>query len=154
MHMNDTFYDIIVVTDPRFQGGTSSAVAAEITASARAGYRVGLVSYEASNLRQPFAFNPRLRALVDRNDLTLVFPGTAVSCKLAILHNPFVAGLVPVEPLNIKAEQRLVVAHHPPVDGFNQPSYDLKTTVRNAQEILGGVTDWGPVGPNASAAAR
>lgn len=147
--MNDTVFDIIVVTDPRFQGGTSSAVAAEITAATRAGYRVGLVSYEAANLRQPFPFNPRLRALVDRKDLTLIFPGTPVQCTLAVLHNPFVAGLEPVEPLNITAQKRLVIAHHPPIDGLGCPSYDLETTIRNAQEILGGPADWAPVGPNA-----
>ncbi len=152
--MNDTVFDIIVVTDPRFQGGTSSAVAAEIMAATRAGYRVGLVSYEAANLRQPFPFNSRLRRLVDRKDLTPIFPGTPVHCTLAILHNPFVAGLEPVEPLNIIAQKRLVIAHHPPIDALGCPSYDLEATIRNAQEILGGAADWGPVGPNARAAFR
>lgn len=147
--MNDTSFDIIVVTDPRYQGGTSSAVAAELTAATRAGYRVGFVSYEAVNLRQPLPFNSRLRALVDRKEMMLISPGTPVYCTLAVLHNPYVAGLVPVEPLNITAEKRLVVAHHPPVDGFGYPAYDLNTTVRNAEEILGGLAEWAPVGPNA-----
>ena len=66
-----------------------------------------------------------------------------------MLHNPFVAGLVPVEPLNITAEKRMVIVHHPPFDGHGLPSYDLPAAMRNAEEILAGPADWVPVGPNA-----
>ncbi len=150
--MADLNFDIIVVTDPRYQGGTSSAVAAEIAAAVAAGYKVGFMAYEAENLRLPFPTNPRLQGLMERGDVTIIHPGSFVRCRLAILHNPFVAGLVPVEPLNITAEKRLVVAHHPPIDGDGLPAYDLAVAMRNADEILSGEALWTPVGPNARAA--
>ncbi len=145
-------FDIIVVTDPRYQGGTSSAVAAETAASVAAGYKVGLICFEAENLRLPYKVNPKLRVLIERGDLTLIHPGTPVRCGLAILHNPYVAGLVPAEPLNITADKRLVVVHHPPFDGDAIPAYDLAAAMRNAEEILAGPAEWSPVGPNARAA--
>ena len=150
--MAEAYFDIIAVVDPRFQGGTNSAVAAEITAATRAGYSVGLISCEASNLRQPMPFNNRLQRLVLQDDLTLLPPGVRTSCKLAVLHNPYTAGLLPLEPVGINAEHRLVVAHHPPVDAFGEPSYDLVAASRNAEEILGGPASWAPVGPNVRAA--
>jgi predicted glycosyltransferase len=152
--MASNFFDIVIVTDPRFQGGTGSAVAAEISAAERAGYRIGLIAYEAINLRQPLPYNPRLLHLVESGKITQVVPGTQVSCTLALLHNPFAAGLLPVEPLGLSAETRVVVVHHPPIDGNGAPAYDLVLTRRNAEEILNGPAIWAPVGPNARAAFR
>lgn len=150
--MAEPQFDIVIVTDPRFQGGTSSAVAAEMSAAARAGYSVGFFSYEAANLRQPLPFNPRIKKLIDRGEVSHIVPGTRAACTLAILHNPFTAGLVPVAPLGITAERRLVVAHHPPVDADGHPSYEIADVTCNAEEILAGRADWVPVGPNARAA--
>ncbi|WP_425093532.1 glycosyltransferase [Tropicimonas sp. S265A] len=152
--MAECSFDIVTVVDPRFQGGTSSAVSAEITAAVREGYSVALVCYEAVNLRQPMPFNPRLEKLVNRNEVTILSPGDRATCRLAILHNPYTAGLVPLDPVGITAERRLVVAHHPPVDADGVPAFDLSATRRNAEEILSGPADWVPVGPNARAAFR
>jgi predicted glycosyltransferase len=143
------FYDIVVVTDPRFQGGTNAAIAAEVTAAVQAGYKVALVAYEASNIRQPFPINARLAKLIDTGQLTVIVPGTAVHCMLSILHNPLTAGLLPLTPLQIKAEKRLVVVHHPPLDANGTPYYDHAACDRNAQELLAGPVEWVPVGPNA-----
>ncbi len=147
-------FDIIVVTDPRFQGGTGSAVAAEISAVLRGEYSVGLICYEAANIRQPFPCNARLQRLIDRRQLQVIAPGSRVDCRLAILHNPHAAGLLPHLPLGISAERRLVVLHHPPVDGFGAPAYDLAAVSRNAEEILAGPVEWAPVGPAVRAAFR
>lgn len=152
--MLSDYFDIIVVTDPRFQGGTGSAVAAEIWAAVQNGYSVGLLCYEASNIRQPFPGNARLQRLIDGREIAVIQPGTRASCRLAILHNPYAAGLVPLLPLRIRAERRLVVVHHPPVDGLGAPSYDLAATRRNAEEILAGPADWVPVGPAVREAFR
>lgn len=145
------FFDIIVVTDPRFQGGTSTAIAAEVAASVQAGYRVGLVCCQASNINQPLPFNPKLAELIDAGQLVVVWPRADVHCTLGILHNPYTAGLVPVEPVKITAKQRLLVVHHPPFDANGTAYYDAEIVNRNAQDILGGAVTWVPVGPNARA---
>lgn len=143
------FFDIIVVTDPRFQGGTSTAIAAEVAASVLAGYTVGLVCLEAGNIRQPLPFNPKLSQLIDAGKLTLVWPGSPVQCTLGLLHNPYTAALIPVQPVQIAAKNRLLVVHHPPFDANGMAYYDTAIVDRNAQDILGGPVTWVPVGPNA-----
>ena len=52
-------FDIVLLSDFRFSGGTSAAVAEEIRAAHGAGYSVGLVALEAANLTTPLPLHPR-----------------------------------------------------------------------------------------------
>ena len=140
-------FDLVIVTDPRFPGGTATAVAAEVAASAAAGYRVGLVAVESSTLDRPFPFNPRLRSLIDEGSLVPVPRGTPVKASLALLHGPFCAGLRPHAPYPIEAERRLLVLHHPPFDANWRPYYAIEATLAHAGAMLGGPVELAPVGP-------
>lgn len=142
----ERYFDIVIVTDLRFSGGTNAAVAAEIAAAARAGYAVGLIAYEA-DLNLPPRVNARLQSVVDAGDAERIAPGTPVRCRLALLHNPYVAGRLPYRGLRLTAEQRVVVVQHPPFDGFGRPHYDVAAAHAHAEEILGGPVRWAPIGP-------
>ena len=144
-------YDIALISDFRFPGGTSSAIAAEIRAGAAAGYRIALVHLEAANLRGPLPFNERIgRALEDglavRHD-----PNCPLEARLAAIHNPYTAGHLPIPGLRLRAGQRLVIAHHPPLDATGEPYYDTSRVDLHAREILGGPAVWAPVGPKVRA---
>ncbi len=140
-------FDIALLSDFRFPGGTSAAVAEEVRASHGAGYSVGLIALEAANLTTPLPLNPRLRALVETGACTLVPPREPVEARLAQLHNPYAAVLLPWEAVRLRAEQRMVVVQHPPAEAGGKPYYDLAQVRRNAEEILGGSALWAPVGP-------
>ena len=140
-------FDVVILTDPRFPGGTATAVAAEVAASAGAGYRVGLVAVESSTLDRPFPFNPRLRALIDAGALVPVPRGIPIKASLALLHGPFCAGLRPYAPYPIEAERRLLVLHHPPFDARWRPYYPIGETLAHAEAMLGGPVELAPVGP-------
>ena len=58
-------YDLVVLADLRFPGGTSTALATEIRTQAAAGYRTGLVHVKGPVLRLPHPFHPEFRALLD-----------------------------------------------------------------------------------------
>jgi hypothetical protein len=150
--VNSVAVDILHVIDPRFQGGTGAALAAEAEACVAKGYTVGLLAMEAQNLTLPFPMNPRLAHLIETGQLRQIPPGTPVSARLALLHNPYTAGLLPISGLNIRAEVRMMVVHHPPVDATGAESYDLKAAMLNAEEILSGPVEWAPVGPLARGA--
>jgi hypothetical protein len=145
--VNPVEVDILHVTDPRFQGGTGAALAAEVEACAMRGYTVGLVAMEAQNLTLPYPANARLARLIDTGQLRQIPPGTPVTARIAQLHNPYTSGLLPVSAPRITAEHRLMVVHHPPVDATGAHSYDLPVVIRNAEEILAGPVEWAPVGP-------
>ena len=140
-------FDVVILSDFRFAGGTSTAIAEEIRAAKGAGYSVGLVPLEAANLTTPLPLHPRLRALIEAEVCSIVPPGARVEARLAQLHNPYAGALVPWEGLRLRAEQRMLVVHHPPFAADGTPYYDLATVRRNAAEILNGRTVWAPVGP-------
>jgi glycosyltransferase involved in cell wall biosynthesis len=139
--------DIALISDFRFPGGTSSAVAEEIKANAAAGYRTTLVHLEARNLTFPFALNPRIRALLDQGLATLHDPERPLRARLALVHNPYTVARLPLGRLDLQAEHRLLVAHHPPCDAAGEPYYDAPAAHRNAGAILAGSVVWAPVGP-------
>lgn len=140
-------FDIVLLSDFRFSGGTSAAVAEEIRAAHGAGYNVGLVALEAANLTTPLPLNPRLRALIEDGACSVVPPREPVEARLAQLHNPYAAVLLPWESVRLRADQRMVVVQHPPTEADGKPYYDLAQVRRNAEEILGGTAVWAPVGP-------
>jgi len=139
--------DIVLISDFRFPGGTSSAIAEEIRAASQKGYSVGLVNLESAILTSPRPINPRIRALIDAGRCSLLPPEAPVRARLAEIHNPYTVAQIPIRPTRVSAEQRLLVVHHPPFAADGTPYYDLRRTQRVAEEILDGSVTWAPVGP-------
>ena len=140
-------YDIVLLSDFRFSGGTSSAVAEEIKAHASFGYRTALVHLEAPNLTYPFPVHAGIRNLVESGLADMVQPGQPVRARLALVHNPLVLTGMPHRPLNVRAEIRLLVVQHPPMSGTGAAFYDAGRVRLHADEILDGSVTWAPVGP-------
>ncbi|CAN0606612.1 unnamed protein product, partial [Ectocarpus sp. 12 AP-2014] len=81
--MAGLIFDTILLTDPRFMGGTSSAVIADVKAFSNAGLRVGLTLIRSSGFfRVSDEENPEIRALADLPGVTLLEPNPSrpVSC--------------------------------------------------------------------------
>ena len=71
--MASQMFDILMVGDFRFPGGTSTCIAEQIRAQAGAGYRTGLIALKGPVLRHPHTFNSEIRACLDEN-LSLTGP--------------------------------------------------------------------------------
>jgi hypothetical protein len=145
--MQESHYDIVVIGDFRFPGGTSAAAAEEIEAQAAAGYRTALVQLKGPVLRFPHPFHPRIRACIDAGLADLVDPDGAISAGLAIAHHPALFAHPPRRGLRIAASERLLIVHHPPFDAAGEPSYDWRRADQVAAELLGGEVVWAPIGP-------
>ncbi len=143
--MND--YDILWVGDLRFPGGTGTAIAEEIAASAAAGYRCGLVPVRSSILGFPHPINPRIQTLVDRGQADLLDPRRRVSCRLCCLYHPQSFTHFPLDPPRIEAGVKLLITTHPPREGDGRAVYDAAAIDRHVQELLDGDVLWAPVGP-------
>ncbi|EWY35841.1 hypothetical protein N825_34070 [Skermanella stibiiresistens SB22] len=140
-------YDVVILADLRFPGGTSTAILEEIRASAAAGYRTALIPFKGPVLRYPHPVHPELAAAVDQGLADFVDPLSDIHCGLILVHHPQLITHAPMAPLRVRAEQRLVVVHHPPFDGDGQPFYDHRVIAATTAEVLGGETEWAPVGP-------
>ncbi len=145
--MTSRQFDIAMIGDFRYLGGTSTSISEEIKASSRAGYRVALLATEAPNLNLPFPVNPKIKSLLDDGTCTLIAPGDSVEATLVQVHNPYVATRLPQHSFGVQAEHRMLVVHHPPFDGEGKPYYDVSKVTSFAEEILNGEFAWAPVGP-------
>ena len=108
--------DILFIADVRFEGGTSTALAVEIRAAARAGLKTGLLAVKGPLLGHPYPMHPDLRALVDSGATERIDPDMKVDADLVLLHHPTIMSNRFTRRTGIRAERLVMVLHHPMVD--------------------------------------
>ncbi len=146
-------FDVLMVGDPRFPGGTSTSIAAEVAALAGGGYSVGLLPVAGPVLKYPHPVNKSITQLVEAGQVTLVPRGEPVSARLCLLHHPQVFHDYPEEPWRVRAEMTRMVVHHPPTDGLGAGTYDAAAIHGVVTDLFGDVA-WAPVGPKVRDAFR
>ena len=139
--------DVVIVGDFRFPGGTSTAIASEISALAKAGYRVALVALCTTFLSKTRSFNPAISSEIAAGNAILASPHQAVRAPLACLHHPALFEVLPSRPLNLVVEQAVLVVHHPPVDAAGKAQYDIPAIRTVLDTIIAARVVWAPVGP-------
>ena len=127
-------FDVVIIGDLRFPGGTSTAVAAEIEAQARAGYRTAVLALKAPVLKYPHPIHPQIRAALESGRAELLDPDSTVEAGLVLLHHPQVMTHLPASQLRLRAERRLLIAHHPPFDADGRPFYDWQRIDQHFRE--------------------
>jgi hypothetical protein len=140
-------FDALIVSDFRFPGGTSNAIAHEIRALSGADYSVGLVQIDSAIWRSPPPWHQDLKDLVESGAAVVVDPAERLSCSLLFLHNPLVFKSAPKSRFRIEAGLRVMVAHHPPCDARGHLNYDPWRTDRIARGYFGGEFVWAPISP-------
>lgn len=100
---------IALVTEPRFPGGTSTALAREIAAFSQVGNLrvVGLRSAMFSGDR----INPLVQAALDRHRLALEWAEGPVAADVIILHNPSFLKRQKSLPVKLICRRLIVVTH-------------------------------------------
>ena len=139
-------FDVVVITDLRFPGGTSTSLAEELTAAAGAGYSIGILHVASPRLGSSVGVNPRLRRLLDDDTVQLLVPGEPVRAHLVIVKHPMCFAEPLGGPLPIDAEHVLLTAGQVPADEahvYYTPSY----VDDHILEALGRRATWAPVSP-------
>ncbi|HEV7253519.1 MAG TPA: glycosyltransferase [Mesorhizobium sp.] len=137
--------DILFVADVRFEGGTSTALAVEIRAAARAGLRTGLLAIKGPLLGLPFPMHPDLRKLIDDGLTERIDPDMRLAARLTLIHHPTIVENRPTRPLSITTDKLLIVLHHPMYDGAGRRQYDLDRVVAHACDAFGADVHLAPV---------
>jgi hypothetical protein len=141
------FFDIIFVADPRFPGGTSTALLSEVKAAHLAGLTAALKPIHSPILRRARSFHPELLKVLSETDTPILGSNIATSCRFALLHHPLVFETFPAEPLNITADNAVLILHHPPREGDGTQSYS-PAKIREGAALMVGQDPWlAPVGP-------
>lgn len=141
-----THYDIVVVTDLRFPGGTSSSLIEELTAATAGGYTVAVLHARSTRLGPGSMVHTQLRALLEGGPIHLLLPGEAVEARVVVVKHPSVfvesfSGSLPIATHNV-----IVVAGQVPHDDAGS-YYDPGEVTANVVEALGCHPTWSPVSP-------
>ncbi|MCL6285630.1 glycosyltransferase [Ruegeria sp. 2012CJ41-6] len=131
-------FDVLVVADGRFSGGSTAALVADVTALAGLGLQIGLLFVRSAYLddeRDPM--NPNALALCDLEGVTQLAPDQTARAPLAFLHHPLVFFRGIEERARLSADRAVIVTHHAPFRNDGSLEYDPVTTARRARRALG-----------------
>ncbi len=138
--------DILLVADPRFSGGSATALLADAAAFRAQGATLGVALIDSDFFKNaPDCPNPDLLALADHPDTVTVHSGDTIRADIAFLHHPlpFHAGLK--DRIAIKADRAVLVAHHPPFRGDGSLEYSPFRVNRTVARAFGLRPLWAPV---------
>lgn len=138
--------DILIVTDPRFAGGTTTAVLADAEAFLALGARIGLMPVHSAYLDDMGeAPNPAITELLDRDGVDHIPAEGTIRVKTAFLHHPMIFFHGTRERVRIDADRTVLVAHHVPFRGDGSLEYDPLQTTRQIRRDFGVKPLWAPI---------
>lgn len=140
-------FDVVFVADPRFSGGTSTALIAEMQAAARAGVPNALIPVKSPPLKKCWPYHAGVRAELAAGSTALIEPGARVVADFAIVHHPLLLSAPLAEPINLEAETVVLVLHHPMKNGVGEIEYDLSKICAHLRDLFGSEPHLAPVGP-------
>ncbi|RJG45626.1 glycosyltransferase [Mesorhizobium sp. DCY119] len=140
-------FDIIHAADPRFPGGTSSALRAELKAADRFGLSCAFIPFVGRRGPLIGGFERRTAKLIDELGVPWLTGEEIVTCDVLFAHHPQVFEHMPAASVNIRPRHVVCVAHHPPFDGAWAPQYETAIVQRNLERLFGAPVSFAPVGP-------
>lgn len=142
-----THYDIVHAADPRFRGGTGSAIRTEIIAAHRWGFDAAFLPYHGMKERPSFGFAPRIQAAIEALDFPMLSHDDPATCDILFAHHPFVFEFMPLQPPKLRPKLVVAVLHHPLVDGDHRFQYDYERLINTLEASFHVPVQLAPVGP-------
>lgn len=145
-------FDVILVSDFRLDGGTTSSNINEIRACRRLGLRVGLVQCGAYLLRPGRKVHTGVRALIDGDGVQMLVWGERARADLVLVRFPLVLQDETMALPEVKGTAVKIIANQPPQRTRNDHSdllYDIDHCDRRAAALFGAEPVWHPIGPMA-----
>jgi glycosyltransferase involved in cell wall biosynthesis len=141
-----TVYDVAILSDFRYPGGTSASIAAEVHAQAEASLTTVLVHVPSPHQPKTLPFSPRISELLRDGVATLARPDELVRCKLLLVRQPRIFTADLAAPPRIHAERTVMVINQPPGDGADPARYYDFADVRDrVHRCFGPAVEWAPI---------
>lgn len=137
--------DILLVADPRFEGGVSTAMAVEIRAAVRNRLSIGLLMVRGPIIRVSLPTHPEIAEALAGGLIERIDPEIDVSARLVLVHHPSILQNPFTPRPRIRAGVVVVVLHHPVRDASGALQYDLSDVVFNGRMAFGRPVELAPV---------
>jgi hypothetical protein len=139
--------DVVVISDFRLPGGTTSSIAEEVQAQSDAGLRTTLIHVASSVTNYALPWSRHIRRIVGLPRVNLRTPGSRVHAKLIIVRHPTVILSTRHRLQNVTGEHVLIIANHAAIDAGGKQHYDIAAADAKLREIFGTEPIWAPIGP-------
>lgn len=126
-------FDIVHAADPRYLGGTSTALRGELLGAARWGLNCAVLPYLGPRSAVISGFEARTAALMAAENVPVLSADGAFTCDILLAHHPFVFEHLATRPIALRPKRVVCVLHHPLVDGSNQAQYDIEKVALSLQ---------------------
>lgn len=144
-------FDIVHAANPRYRGGTSSALRAELKAARRFGVSCALLPFIGRSEALVGPFEPRMARLTEELDIPWLTGDDVATCDVLFANHPQVFERMPERPVRIRPRHVVCVVQHPPFDGLWGPQYDLGVVERNLERLFGAPVTFASIGPKVRA---
>ncbi|PDT81701.1 glycosyltransferase [Sinorhizobium sp. BJ1] len=140
-------FDVVHAADPRFQGGTSSALRAELKAAGRWELNCGLLPFLGYQQSPIGLFDSRTAAVIEQSNIAWLTGSEKATCDILLAHHPAVFERMPLSPVRLRPRRVVCVVHHPLFDGQRIQQYDPAVVERVLDRLFGVPVVFAPVGP-------
>lgn len=139
-------FDLIILTDPRFQGGTTASVMTDLAAFSAAGLSVGVYLVRSQGFFRPEDRpHPGLEQIADLEGVTLCQDGSELAAAVALFHHPMIFHHPVLNPAPVRAERSFIVTHAPLFDGHGAMSFDPFRVASHLRTQFGVRPVWAPI---------
>jgi hypothetical protein len=140
-------YDVALVSDLRFLGGTSSSNAQEIRIQHAAGLKTALFHVPSTLIgRRRKTISPQIQRCLDLGYADLLDSKTRVYAPVTIVRHPTVAMSKRYLPRALRTDHVVLVINHPPRSN-RKVDYELATVIKNISSAFGKLPQARPIGP-------
>jgi glycosyltransferase involved in cell wall biosynthesis len=139
-------YDVAILSDFRYPGGTSASIAAEVYAQAEAALSTVLVHVPSPHQPRALPFSPRISDLIRDQVATLAREDEPVRARVLLIRQPRIFTADLLTPPRVRGDRTVMVINQPPGDAENPYRYYDFTAVRErVQRYFGDDVIWAPI---------
>ncbi|WP_236939117.1 glycosyltransferase [Evansella clarkii] len=143
-------FDVIIASEFRLLGGTNMSNVEEIKAQKKLGLRTGLIQMSRYDLNSVTEVNPKVRELIDGDQVSMVVYGEKVSCDVLIVRHPPILQEWQKYIPDVQAKNVRVIVNQPPKREYSEGGgtlYEIERCVKHLKEYFGTTGIWHPIGP-------
>jgi glycosyltransferase involved in cell wall biosynthesis len=143
-------FDVILVSDFRLSGDTTSSNMEEIKAQTRMGLRTGLIQMSQYDLDPSRRINQKIREVLDGERVQMLVYGEKVSCDTLILRHPPILQEWQQFVPDVEAANVHVIVNQTPLSHYGdggEPQYTISRCEEHLQRYFGKAGVWYPTGP-------
>lgn len=139
--------DVVIISDFRLPGGTTSSIAEEVQAQSDAGLRTTLIHVASSVTNYALPWSRHIRRIVGLPHVSLRTAGSRVHAKLIIVRHPTVILSTRHRLQNVTGDRVLIIANHAAIDAGGKQHYDIAAVDEKLRAMFNAEPLWAPIGP-------